>query len=466
METIWATMLPASRPRISRRRFLQWCAALLAGIFAAGCRRDTSQETAAHPTLAPSPTGLWAGASALTITPDLATGEKVWLAGFDNNRPATGVHDDLWVRALALSDGAATWVLAACDLIGLARADVLATAKLLAECGHLPDGLIVCCSHTHSGPDTLGLWGCNYVSSGINKRYQRRVEQQIAAAVEAALADLRPARVRAAVGEVQGWMRNSRHPGVLDTAFPCLVAESPEGEPIATLVNIGCHPEVLWSQNQLITSDFPHYLRAKLEADGWGTAIYTSADLGGLVTPQVPEHTFAQAQAMGEDLAEQTESILRDAPVIHGEFRHASQVFTVPLDNPLFQAARLLGLIRPQIARGVRPTSAETVATLTTLGPIAILGCPGEVSPDLGKELRRMLPGEIPFLIGLANDELGYIIPEVDFRRPANYLDPGKSYVESMSMGPKTGTLLQAAVRDLVQRWVQGPCTGKTAGEG
>jgi len=447
-------MLPSQQGHITRRRFLQWGAALLAGIVAAGCKRDdASQETAACPTLSPSPTGLWAGVSALTITPDLAAGEKVWLAGFDHNRPATGVHDDLWVRALALSDGATAWVLAACDLIGLTRADVLVAADLLAARGQQPDGLIVCCSHTHSGPDTLGLWGRNYISSGINKRYQRRVEEQIAAAVEAALADLRPAHIRAAMGEVQGWMRNSRHSGVLDTAFPCLVAESPDGDPIATLVNIGCHPEVLWSQNRLITSDYPHYLRQKLETDGWGTAIYTSADLGGLVTPQVPEHTFAQAQAMGEDLAGQAESILRAAPAIHGQFRHASHVFAVPLDNPLFQAARLLGLIRPHIAKGVRPTSAETVATLTTLGPIAILGCPGEVSPDLGKELRQMLPGEIPFLIGLANDELGYIIPEADFRRPANYLDPGKSYVESMSMGPKTGTLLQAAVRDLAQRW-------------
>ena len=47
---------------------------------------------------------LQAGAAKATITPDVKA-TKVYMAGFDNNRVATGVHDDLYVRCLALGAG-------------------------------------------------------------------------------------------------------------------------------------------------------------------------------------------------------------------------------------------------------------------------------------------------------------------------------------------------------------------------
>ncbi len=42
------------------------------------------------------------GYAAHTITPSLD--QPVYLAGFANNRRATSINDDLWVRALALHD--------------------------------------------------------------------------------------------------------------------------------------------------------------------------------------------------------------------------------------------------------------------------------------------------------------------------------------------------------------------------
>ena len=59
------------------------------------------------------------GYAQATITPALA--RPVFLAGFGRNRRAASVHDDLYVRALALREGDVTVVLAAVDLIGLAR---------------------------------------------------------------------------------------------------------------------------------------------------------------------------------------------------------------------------------------------------------------------------------------------------------------------------------------------------------
>ena len=57
---------------------------------------------------------LEAGAAKATITPDVKTA-KVYMAGFDNNRVATGVHDDLYVRCLALGAGRQTLALCEAD---------------------------------------------------------------------------------------------------------------------------------------------------------------------------------------------------------------------------------------------------------------------------------------------------------------------------------------------------------------
>src|SRR3954471_14928217 len=64
------------------------------------------------------------GAAKRTITPDLAKHGPVYMAGFGQNRKATGVHDDLYARCIAFSSGARPLVFCGVDLIGLFWDDV------------------------------------------------------------------------------------------------------------------------------------------------------------------------------------------------------------------------------------------------------------------------------------------------------------------------------------------------------
>ena len=81
-------------------------------------------------------TRVYAGASKRRITPDHARG-PVFLAGFQANRRATAVHDDLYARALVIRVGDTEpeagqpelFGLVVCDLIGLLHADVLAIRR-------------------------------------------------------------------------------------------------------------------------------------------------------------------------------------------------------------------------------------------------------------------------------------------------------------------------------------------------
>ncbi|HTD86323.1 MAG TPA: hypothetical protein VK850_07070, partial [Candidatus Binatia bacterium] len=71
---------------------------------------------------------------------------------------------------------------------------------------------------------------------------------------------------------------------------------------------------------------------------------------------------------------------------------------------------------------------------------------PVEVPP-----IRDMMPGNIKFIFGLANDEIGYIIPksEWDRKKPYLYGAEKKPYGEINSCGPEVGPGIHAAMREL-----------------
>ena len=414
---------------------------------------STSQSVQWEPQAAPSgePGPLRAGAAVRKITPDPAE-KRVYLAGFGINRVATAVHDDLWVRALALSDGVTTIALAALDLIGLFQDDVFLILGEVSRGGISLQGAVIACTHTHSGPDTLGLWGPNRITSGVDRDYLAWVRAQTAEAIVEAIGGLRPARLRAASVPAPGLARNAREPSIVDDELSVLRAEEDDGTAIATVTNFPCHPEVLGNENTVITSDFPHFLRERIEATDGGTAIHFSGDLGGMMTPDVPAHTFVEAQRMGERLAERALNALADAPSLEVDrIWWRQRKFEVTLENPLLGMAHRTRLIHRHMIQADGRTLIETTASLLGLGGAQMLAVPGEVLPRLGLKLRALLPGPYRFLIGLANDELGYILDPSEFHAPANYFDPGDSYEERMSIGPEMGPALYATAQTLVQ---------------
>jgi hypothetical protein len=85
------------------------------------------------------------------------------------------------MRALAFRSGEHVAIPVACDLIGLARGDIDEIRAALAPRDIAPDALIIASSHTHSGPDTLGLWGPDALTSGVHAEDQALLELATAA---------------------------------------------------------------------------------------------------------------------------------------------------------------------------------------------------------------------------------------------------------------------------------------------
>jgi hypothetical protein len=74
---------------------------------------------------------------------------------------------------------------------------------------------------------------------------------------------------------------------------------------------------------------------------------------------------------------------------------------------------------------------------------LQIVAIPGELLPELGFALREHMTGAVNVIVGLANDEIGYIIPAYDFRADV--------YEESMSLGPSAGPQIVDAALELLR---------------
>jgi hypothetical protein len=105
------------------------------------------------------------------------------------------------------------------------------------------------------------------------------------------------------------------------------------------------------------------------------------------------------------------------------------------------------------------------------IGPVSLVTVPGEIYPEIvngGVEapeendynidpvevpaVREMMPGKYKFVLGLANDEIGYIIPKSqwDVKAPFGYGRDKAPYGEENSLGPDTAPLLHKALTEML----------------
>jgi hypothetical protein len=427
-----------------------------------------------------------AGAGHRVITPDLDKHGPVWMAGFGNNRQAAAVHDDLHARCIAVSMGGGRPVaICAVDLIGLFWDDV---RKIRAKVDNAD--VIVAALHDHEGPDTMGQWGAAQGQSGINETYMTFVADRVAEAAREAIRTLRPARLRVAKtrpAELDTFIDDTRPPVVHDAEIVVLRAETTTGEPIATLLNWANHPETLGSKNTQITSDYSGYLRDELERLLGGTAVFVNGAVGGMQSPLgsvvkdsqgrlLAENTFEKAEFIGKRVATLAVEAVKSAPTLTVDtilFRE--KTIEIPMTNPGFQLAMKAGIFRGR----KEPTASG--ATVSPVGyvrlsrgnnpQVEIALIPGELYPELSVGGIEKLPGsdfpdaplegpikqqmKAPFrmLFGLANDEIGYIIPRVEWDEKAPYLtnSPKKWYGEVNSVGPDAAPLIVKAFGELMQ---------------
>ena len=378
----------------------------------------------------PPPPDLRAGTASADITP-----RAEWLAPVLQDRPLK-VHDPIRARCAVLARGPLKVAVVGADLFGMSREDVEEIEERVraAGVGHL----LLAMAHNHAAPDTIGIYGY------YPKEYIRFIQDRIVEAVREASASLREVtRLVAASDElpldgarVEGLFRNARNPGIVDPQVAVIQGRGADGKPIFTFVHFACHVEGLETGIREPSADFPGYLCDSLDAAIGGRTIFLNGALGGMVSGDTPARTHEEARAMGERLAREARRILGFAVEPRAaRFSIERARIEVPLTNPRFALLqKLTG--RRQLVEG------RVVSELAhlRLGDADIITIPGELLPEVSFEVLERMDGYPRMIVGLVNDELGYMIPGYDFR--------AGEYEESMSVGPAIGPMVKdAAIR-------------------
>jgi hypothetical protein len=384
------------------------------------------------------------------ITPSLD--KPVFMAGFGNNRLAETIHDDLYARALAVQDEKTTLVLVALDLIGFFRHDVQDVIARVQE-KHADVQILIASTHTHHGPDTMGLWGPDDKTRGVDEDYLSAIKNKIVDSILASLSDLKPASVKTTSVHVSGLAKNARNPEIVDDELTLLQFVDRDNISIyVTLFNFPCHPEVLWEHNPNISSDYVGYLRDEVEKQTSAPCIFFAGALGGMMTPDVKDHSFEEAKFMGRKLAEEGIKALNETAV-NGQSSAVElhkQLISAKLTNLLYKVAFWRKLL-PDVRN--KKGKIESEVNLIKISDLWLATVPGEMLPKLGLSLKARLReagAGLSGIVGLANDELGYILPVEDFKYPWNPFKPGKHYEETNSIGKEIAPKVMEGISDLI----------------
>lgn len=401
---------------------------------------------------------LWAGTAKQIITPSSHLnlggypGHNSYKFSFLFKRPSQGVHDDIFARCLILSLGEQTLALVSLDLICYYKNDIETIRRLVyaknTEYSPINLQIVVGATHAHSGPDTYGVYG------GVPQSYKDFVNEQTAIAILQALNNLKPARISVnTVAAPEGTFASLRNPDTVyaDQAITALFIQAADKEEnIATLVNFACHADVLWSDNYLISADFPGAMCQYLDRELGGMTLFFNGAVGDIYFQAIARdfynagnrgRTFADMERYGTELAQY---VLEAQHAMHGvpsetlpplliDIREVE----VPVDNLLLKILQKIGVLKKKLRNGKLSVDVWVI----DLGPLRIITMPAQIFSSLGRELKEAIRKEHLMIFCLTNDENGYVVPEADF------IPGGKQ--ERISLGPRTWSYLkQAALKN------------------
>ena len=215
---------------------------------------------------------LYVGYAAGKITPPI--GSNVPGHGFAP-RLATGVIDDIYVYALAFSDGENKGILFNCDMLGVYSSGADRIRKKVSERVGIPaENVMIACTHCH----TAAWLGGDLTDREPYGSYYGRQDSLLCDLAQFAMEDLKPATMKGARGKVEGvgFIRRYQmkdgslrtNPGFLNPDILCpdgvqdeslqLVRFEREGGKEIVLINFGTHPDVV--SGTRFSPDWPGYV--------------------------------------------------------------------------------------------------------------------------------------------------------------------------------------------------------------
>ena len=424
---------------------------------------------------------LYAGFARVNVTPMLGIG----MAGYFVPRKADGVLDELEINALALACDESKAVFLSIDHCGISKELLNPMRQHICDVTGLPwEAIYIHATHTHTGPFLRPN-----ATDPLEIEYGEFVRKRFADAAVMALADLMPAKMGYGIGNAPNiaFMRRFRmkdgsvrtNPGVDNPDILHPIGEvdqrvnvlrfDREGGDTLVLVNFGNHPDVVGGTK--ISADWPGFLRRTVEKalDNTKCIFFNGAQgdvnhvnvhpKGGYLNDMFMDFDdvargYKHAQYMGRVVAAgvlQTFDKVKYVDV--DSIKCLNRMVKVPSNMPdpadLPEAHRIHDLhaagkddelpykgmmLTTVVARANRmvrlengPEAFEMPLSVIAIGPVAMVGLPGEPFTGVGRGLKKTEGWELILPTCNTNAKEGYF-PMLECYEEGGYEAGGSNY--------------------------------------
>lgn len=384
-----------------------------------------------------------AGFSRVSITPPLGT-RMMGFGTRDMEKGCVGIHDDVFVRALYLSQGNEKALILAYDLCFIGEAETNRFKTLLKdEMGLERRQVLLNASHNHVGP-SVGTW----YRAPRDEAYVELLEAATLRAAREAKASAQAVTVTAGVGRSSVPM-NRRRPeggtvvmapnpdGFVYDALPVAVFRSGQNYPVCVLFSVSCHPSMIsgWE----ISAEYPGAAMRRLDEHFGRTCSLFVQGVGGDAKPRrIGEGfdrfqigTWEMVEEVGDTLAREVLEVISGglaqvAPALASAIIEVYWAMEQPLARDEYQAiaddetqppvrrAWARDLVASLDAGQEIPTSVELTLQGIRIGSnLRIVGLEGEAVAGYGPIIADFYGQGITLPLGYCNGE-GLYLPTSD----------------------------------------------------
>jgi len=395
-----------------------------------------------------------AGFTRISITPTLNNAEdnfaegkfrQVPLAGFGarKGKAATGIHDSIFVKAVALKANKQTLVFVGADLLIMPPNIIDSVTSVLLRKGIRRNQLFFSATHTHS---SVGAWGPGYIgeqfSGKENTNMEKWLVQQISKAVTTALADLRPARIGSGDFNAETYTHN-RLIGELGTKnndFSFISIEQ-IGHKKAIMGSFSAHATTMGAGNMEVSADYPGYWERKMEQTV-DLAVFFAGSVGSQ-SPSGKGEGFDRPKNIGESLADSLNVYLPKTTLSE---KTAFSAITLKMQLPAYHMRLTTKLnLSSALSKKLMPFPENVYLQAVRIGNMVWISAPCDFSGEYALQIKNALAAKRYHtnVSSFNGNYVGYIVPGRYY-----YMDEYESKLMGW-FGPNMGDYTMDLIRQL-----------------
>ena len=347
--------------------------------------------------------------------PEFGEFKEIPLSGYGGRKgaPATGIHDSLFVKAIAIKVHDKLMVFIGSDLLIMPPEVSKKTDEIMAKKMNLSRAdIFYSATHTHS---SVGAWSAGTVGELFGGVYNPVVIEwlanQVSMTIEEAILDIQPGKIGAGNFHAMDFVRNRLvgDDGQVNDDFMLLVAQQDRGKKVV-LGSFDAHATTLGDWNLEASADFPGYWQRKLETGDIDMAIYFAGSVGSHSYRSVGER-FEKSKYIGEALAD---SVVKYYPTVALKDSISISSLTLKIDYPEFQIRVSDGLrMHPVLANKLFPEVGDIYLQTARIDSLIWATSPCDFSGETALVYKNAMhkKGFRAMVTSFNGGYTGYIIP-------------------------------------------------------